>query len=60
MKSTDFVVDETIPSEWYIGRLFEYLKKLGLRGDIRPENMKIEDFAKLTNLFLDNIQERKE
>ena len=38
----------------------EFLKKLGLREDIRPENMKIEDFAKLTNLFLDNIQERKE
>ena len=38
----------------------EFLKKIGLREDIRPENMKIEDFAKLTNLFLDNIQERKE
>ena len=37
----------------------EYLKKLGLREDIRPENMKIEDFAKLTDLFLNNIQERK-
>lgn len=35
------------------------LKKLGLREDIRPENMKIEDFAKLTDLFLNNIQERK-
>ena len=38
----------------------EFLKKLGLREDIRPENMKIEDFAKLTNLFLDKIKERKE
>lgn len=37
----------------------EFLKKLGLREDIRPENMKIEDFAKLTDLFLNNIQERK-
>ena len=38
----------------------EFLKKLGLREDIRPENMKIEDFAKLTDLFLNNIQERKD
>jgi 16S rRNA (adenine1518-N6/adenine1519-N6)-dimethyltransferase len=37
-----------------------FLKKLGLREDIRPENMKIEDFAKLTDLFLNNIQERKD
>ena len=35
------------------------LKKLGLREDIRPENMKIEDFAKLTDLFLKNISENK-
>lgn len=35
------------------------LKKLGLREDIRPENMKIEDFAKLTDLFLKNISESK-
>ena len=32
----------------------ETLKKLGLREDIRPENMKIEDFAKLTDLFFSN------
>lgn len=38
----------------------EYLKKLGLREDIRPENMKIEDFAKLTDIFLNNLNERKE
>ena len=37
-----------------------FLKKTGLREDIRPENMKIEDFAKLTNLFLENVKERKE
>ena len=37
-----------------------FLKKLGLREDIRPENMKIEDFAKLTDLFLTNLEERKE
>ena len=35
------------------------LKKLGLREDIRPENMKIEDFAKLTDLFLKNISENR-
>ena len=34
----------------------EFLKKIGLREDIRPENMKIEDFAKLTDLFLKNIK----
>ena len=33
----------------------EFLKKLGLREDIRPENMKIEDFAKLTDLFLESV-----
>lgn len=31
------------------------LKKIGLREDIRPENMKIEDFAKLTDIFLNSI-----
>ena len=35
------------------------LKKLGLKEDIRPENMKIEDFAKLTDLFLNSISESK-
>ena len=34
----------------------EILKKIGLREDIRPENIKIEDFAKLTDVFLDNIK----
>ena len=38
----------------------ELLNQLGLREDIRPENMKIEDFAKLTDLFLNNIQGRKD
>ena len=32
------------------------LKKLGLREDIRPENLKIEDFAKLTDAFLDSVK----
>ena len=34
----------------------EVLKKIGLREDIRPENIKIEDFAKLTDIFLDSIK----
>ena len=29
----------------------EILKTLGLREDIRAENLTIEDFARLTNLF---------
>ena len=39
----------------------ETLKKLGLREDVRAENLSIEDFARLTNLFINNIknQERK-
>ena len=39
----------------------ETLKKLGLRDDVRAENLSIEDFARLTNLFINNIknQERK-
>ena len=32
------------------------LKKLGLREDIRAENLTIEDFAKLTNLFIEDIK----
>ena len=30
----------------------QVLKKLGLREDIRPENLKIEDFARLTDFFM--------
>ncbi len=37
----------------------EFLKKIGLREDTRPENVKIEDFAKLTDLFLSNLEEGK-
>ena len=37
----------------------DYLKKIGLSEDIRPENIKIEDFAKLTDLFLENLQNDK-
>ena len=34
------------------------LKKLNLRLDIRPENLTIEDFARLTNLFCSKIKEQ--
>jgi hypothetical protein len=40
MKSTNYVVDEGIPSEWYIGLLLENLKKL-------PDEYKKNDFEKL-------------
>ena len=40
MKSTNYVVDEGIPSEWYIGLLLENLKKL-------PEEYKENDYEKL-------------
>ena len=33
----------------------ETLKKLGLSEDTRPENISIEDFARLTNYFLDTL-----
>lgn len=32
------------------------VKKLGFREDIRAENLKIEDFARLANNFVDNLQ----
>ena len=34
----------------------EILKKLNLREDIRAENLTIEDFAKLTNVFCERIK----
>ena len=40
MKSTNYVVDEGIPSEWFIGLLLENLKKL-------PEEYKHNDYEKL-------------
>lgn len=36
----------------------EILKKIGVREDIRPENMKIEDFAKLTQIFINSIKNK--
>lgn len=34
----------------------EVLKKLNLREDIRAENLTIEDFARLTNVFCERIE----
>jgi 16S rRNA A1518/A1519 N6-dimethyltransferase RsmA/KsgA/DIM1 with predicted DNA glycosylase/AP lyase activity len=31
------------------------LEQLGLRSDIRAENLTIEDFARLTNEFIDGL-----
>ena len=36
----------------------EILKKIGLREDVRPENISIEDFAKLTEIFIDSIRQK--
>ena len=49
MKSTGFVVDEKIPSEWYIELLFEYLKKL-------PPEYKEKDFDKLYKELKEDIE----
>lgn len=35
------------------------LKKLGLKEEIRPENLSIEDFARLANDFVTSIQKEK-
>ena len=49
MKSTDFVVDESIPSEWYIELLFENLRKL-------PPEYKEKDFKKLYDELKNDIE----
>ena len=40
IKSSNYVVDDSIPSEWYIDSLLNYLKKI-------PEELKRNDFEKL-------------
>ena len=40
IKSSNYVVDDSIPSEWYIDSLLDYLKKI-------PEELKQNDFEKL-------------
>ena len=42
MKSSNFVVDESIPSEWYVKSLLEYLKKI-------PKDLTKNDCEKLYN-----------
>ena len=42
MKSSNFVVDGSIPSEWYVNSLLEYLKKI-------PEDLTKNDCEKLYN-----------
>ena len=48
MKSSNFVVDETIPSEWYVTSLLEYLKKI-------PENLTKNDCEELYKEIIDDI-----
>ena len=42
IKSSDFVIDGSIPSEWYVSSLFEYLKKI-------PEDLTNNDCRELYN-----------
>ena len=49
MKSTDFVVDERIPSEWYMELLFEYLRKL-------PPEYRKDDYKKLYEELKNDIE----
>jgi len=50
MQSSNFVVDGTIPSEWYISSLFEYLKKI-------PDNLTKNDFENLYNEIENDVNE---
>lgn len=34
---------------------FEYMRKIGVREDARAESLSIEDFANLTNLYINNL-----
>ena len=48
IKSSDFVIDGSIPSEWYVSSLFEYLKKI-------PENLTKGDCRELYNQIENDI-----
>jgi hypothetical protein len=48
IKSSDFVIDGTIPSEWYVSSLFEYLKKI-------PEELTKNDCRELYNQIEQDI-----
>ena len=53
MKSTNYLVDEGIPSEWYIESLLENLKKL-------PEEYKENDYSKLYDDLSQDIKKEIE
>ena len=48
IKSSDFVIDGSIPSEWYVSSLFEYLKKI-------PEELTRNDCKELYNQIEQDI-----
>ena len=48
IKSSDFVIDGSIPSEWYVSSLFEYLKKI-------PDNLTKDDCRELYNQIENDI-----
>ena len=50
MKSSNFLIDGTIPSEWYLMSLIEYLKKL-------PDEYKENDYEKLYSELTNEINE---
>ena len=50
MKSSNYLIDGTIPSEWYIKSLMEYLKKL-------PDEYKENDYEKLYKELTDELNE---
>ena len=53
MKSSNFIVDNSIPSIWYINSLLSYLKKL-------PNEYKENDFKKLYDELKNDIQKNIE
>ena len=50
MKSSNFLIDGTIPSEWYLKSLNDYLKKL-------PEEYKENDYEKLYSELTNELNE---
>ena len=50
IKSSNYVVDNSIPSEWYVDSLLDYLKKI-------PEELMINDYEKLYDEIEKEINE---
>ena len=50
MKSSNFVIDGSIPSEWYINSLIKYFEKI-------PENLTANDFEKLFDEIENDLKE---